>query len=436
LIFQNHYNIKLTFVKKRKEYLMKKMRLKKTMVYTLIILSIPCFLFASDPANTFTFQGVLQDSDGVPISSTVNMVFKIYDSSDNILWTETKPVQIISGEFHLLLGKSVSNPIGFTVNEQARYIGVAVDGDPEMSPRQEVGGVLRAGVALSVTDNAITASKIADNAITSDKIGSNAITSAKISNSSVTAGKLSASGGSTLSNGTSGQALLSNGDGTFSWGTASDFIIVPIQQQVFRASTYNENLSTGTHNYTISPDDIYIKLVLVAGGAGGGGGETSRGGGGGGAGGAIEVFLLKGTHFTSGDVLSFSGGAAGDKGLPVNQNGASGSNTIAYKNGSEICRANAGLYGSNAGGWIYGGSGGTATIAISAPYVIYRGGDGAPGNQETSTVSHGGVGGHQIFMGWGLGGKGGMGRSDGAYDGARDGVQGGAFLIIYRKVSL
>jgi hypothetical protein len=39
-------------------------------------------------------------------------------------------------------------------------------------------------------------------------------------------------------------------------------------------------------------------------------------------------------------------------------------------------------------------------------------------------------------MGWGLGGKGGMGRDNGAYAGANDGVQGGAFLLIYRKVSL
>jgi len=180
---------------------MKKLSLMKSMVYTFIILSIPGFLFAGDPANTFTFQGVLQDSDGVPISSTVNMVFKIYDSSDNILWTETKPVPVVSGEFHLLLGKSLSNPIGFTVNEQASYIGVAVDGDPEMSPRQEVGGVLRAGVALSVTDNAITASKIADNAIAPLK--------------------LAGPNGAALTNGMNGQVLISNGDGTFRWGSAS-----------------------------------------------------------------------------------------------------------------------------------------------------------------------------------------------------------------------
>jgi len=180
---------------------MKKIISIKSFIYAIIWVSIPYVLFASDPANTFTFQGVLQDSDGAPISSTVNMVFKIYDSSDNILWTQTQPVQIVSGEFHLMLGKSVSNPIGFTVNEQARYIGVAVDGDPEMTPRQEVGGVLRAGVALSITDNAITASKIADNAIAPLK--------------------LAGPNGAALTNGMNGQVLISNGDGTFRWGSAS-----------------------------------------------------------------------------------------------------------------------------------------------------------------------------------------------------------------------
>jgi len=180
---------------------MKKSIFMKAMIYIFVLINIPGFLFASDPANTFTFQGVLQDSDGVPISSTVNMVFSIYDNNDSILWTETKPVAIASGQFHILLGKSVSNPIAFTVNEQARYIGVAVDGDPEMTPRQEVGGVLRAGVALSVTDNAITASKIADNAIAPLK--------------------LAGPNGAALTNGMNGQVLISNGDGTFRWGSAS-----------------------------------------------------------------------------------------------------------------------------------------------------------------------------------------------------------------------
>jgi len=394
--------------------------------------------------NTFTFQGRLENSDGIPISSTLNMTFRLYDDQNNNLWSETKAVEVIAGEYNLVLGQS--NPIGFTVNEQVKYFGITVESDSEMEPRQEIAGVLRAGMALSITNSAITTSKLADNAvtsekidnnaITSDKINSSAITSEKIANSAVTTGKLSGSGGTTLPDGTSGQTLLSNGDGTFSWGSGSDSILVPVEQQIFRTGSYSTNLSTGTHNYTISPNDIYIKLVVVAGGAGGGGGETGYGGGGGGAGGAIEVFLLKGTHFNAGDILSFSGGAGGAKGQPTNGNGVSGTSTIAYLNGSEICRGTYGSYGYTTGHWLKGGAGGSASITISAPYVIYKGGEGAAGNQETTILSHGGVGGQQVIMGWGEGGTGAMGRSDGAYQAAEDGAQGGAFLLIYRKVSL
>jgi hypothetical protein len=414
-----------------------------TIVFLLTVTCLTIMCFASEQ-NTFTFQGRLENSNGIPISSTVNMTFKLYDNQNNNLWSETLPVNVFAGEYNLVLGQS--NPIGLTVNEQVKYLGLTVEGDSEMEPRQEIAGVLRAGMALGITDLAITTSKLADNAvtsekidnnaITSDKINSSAITSAKIANSSVIAGKLSASGGTSLPNGTSGQSLLSNGDGTFAWGTVSDTIIVPVAQQTFRTSTYSENLSTGSHKYTISSDDIYIKLVVVGGGAGGGGGETGYGGGGGGAGGAIEVFLLKGTHFNAGDVLSFSGGAGGAKGEPLNGNGVSGTSTMAYKNGSEICRGNNGTYGSTSGHWCRGGNGGSASITISAPYIVYQGGDGVAGNMELSTVSNGGVGGQQVIMGWGEGGRGAMGRSDGTHSPAYNGVQGGAFLLIYRKVSL
>jgi len=61
-----------------------------------------------------------------------------------------------------------------------------------MDPRQEVSSVLRAGVALSVTNASITTSKIAG------------------------------PGGNALPAGTSGQSLISNGDGTFNWRTGLD----------------------------------------------------------------------------------------------------------------------------------------------------------------------------------------------------------------------
>ncbi|ETR66704.1 MAG: hypothetical protein OMM_05528 [Candidatus Magnetoglobus multicellularis str. Araruama] len=217
---------------------MKKINTKTILfVFVILMVHLPLINVSAESLNTFTFQGRLENSDGAPISSTLNMTFKIYDNQDSCLWTETKAVSIIAGGFDLMLGKTESNPIPFTVNEQARYIGLAVDGDPEMEPRQEIGGVLRAGMALSVTDTAITTSKLADSAVTSDKIANsavssdkiddNAVTTIKIANNAVSSDKIAdntvsstklAGPGSALTSGTNGQILTSNGDSTFSWG--------------------------------------------------------------------------------------------------------------------------------------------------------------------------------------------------------------------------
>jgi len=94
----------------------------------------------------------------------------------------TRTVYVVSGEYHLIIGKS--NPIGFSVNEQATTFGISVESESEMEPRQEIGGVLRAGIALSVTNAnaAITTPKLADSAVTADKLADGAVTSAKIYN--------------------------------------------------------------------------------------------------------------------------------------------------------------------------------------------------------------------------------------------------------------
>jgi hypothetical protein len=172
------------------------------------MINVSANAFSADPINTFTFQGRLENANGSPISSTLNMTFKLYGNQNNCLWTESLPVTVTKGGFDLLLGKSESNPIALSINEQARYIGLSVGSDPEMSPRQEIGSVLRAGVALSVTDAAITSSKIANSAVTSEKLLSSAVTTEKLAGSS-----------GALTPGTNGQLLQSNGDGTFYWGS-------------------------------------------------------------------------------------------------------------------------------------------------------------------------------------------------------------------------
>jgi hypothetical protein len=210
-------------------------------LWLVLLMHLPSIAFSADPLNIFTFQGQLNNADGSPISSTLNMTFKLYGNQNNCLWTESKSVSIIAGDFDLMLGKTESNPIPFTVNEQARYIGLTVGSDPEMEPRQEIGGVLRAGIALSVTDASITSSKLADSAVTSEKLSDNTVTSSKLAGYS---GALSA--------GTAGQSLQSNGDGTFAWAN-----VIP---DVVPAS----NL-TGT----ISPDRFSALDDLVVEGAAG-----------------------------------------------------------------------------------------------------------------------------------------------------------------------
>jgi len=183
--------------------------------------------FSEDALNTFTFQGRLENANGVPVSSTLNMTFKLYDNQNSCLWSESLPVTVIAGAFDLMLGKSISNPIAFSVNEQARYIGLAVGGDPEMEPKQEIGSVLRSGLALSVADAAITSSKLADNAVSPEKLAG-------------------ASGA--LTSGTSGQSLLSNGNGTFSWGN--------INLDSVSASILTGNISTDRYS---ALDDLVIE---------------------------------------------------------------------------------------------------------------------------------------------------------------------------------
>ena len=102
---------------------MNKLRFFHTIVSLLTIFLLYGVIFA-DELNTFTFQGRLENSDGIPVSATVNMTFRLYDDQNNNLWSETLSVNVFAGEYNLVLGQS--NPIGLTVNEQVKYLGLTL----------------------------------------------------------------------------------------------------------------------------------------------------------------------------------------------------------------------------------------------------------------------------------------------------------------------
>ena len=87
-----------------------------------------------------TYQGMLLDASGQPLTGTYYMVFSIYDSqgSNQPLWTqEFTGVTVTNGLFTVLLavGKDgTAETLLFTGAN--RYLGVRVGGDPEATPRQ------------------------------------------------------------------------------------------------------------------------------------------------------------------------------------------------------------------------------------------------------------------------------------------------------------
>jgi hypothetical protein len=98
------------------------------------------------PAGTqarLTYQGRLTNSTGAPINTTVSLVFKLYRSTSALLWTSaTRSVTPVNGLFTVFLGDGADPNLGSSTLGKAASIGVTVDGDAEMTPRQALNSVI------------------------------------------------------------------------------------------------------------------------------------------------------------------------------------------------------------------------------------------------------------------------------------------------------
>ncbi len=99
------------------------------------------------------YQGILTDSVGDPIDGTHKLTFKIYPDTSGMavaLWTEVHPVvDVDQGLFNVILGSVSGLPESIFVDAE-RWLGIAVDLDPEMAPRMRITSVpwaYRAAVA-------------------------------------------------------------------------------------------------------------------------------------------------------------------------------------------------------------------------------------------------------------------------------------------------
>jgi len=113
-------------------------------IIVLSMLFVFCCAFsgiqAANIPQMINYQGQLSDSSGNALDTTIQIVFRIYDDSTGGTadWTEThSSVIAVGGLFNALLGSVTALP-DTIFNDTARWLGVTVGGDSELSPRTKV----------------------------------------------------------------------------------------------------------------------------------------------------------------------------------------------------------------------------------------------------------------------------------------------------------
>ncbi len=153
--------------------------MKRKLFQNLLAIVMATFvsLSASAVPPMISYQGKLMDSAGAPIADgAYSMQFSIYDipTGGTALWTETNTnVVVTNGLFAVMIG-SVSALPAAVFDSPDRYFGIAVDGDPETSPRQRIASVAFAQISQTVVDGAISTAKLADGSVTAAKLGPDA----------------------------------------------------------------------------------------------------------------------------------------------------------------------------------------------------------------------------------------------------------------------
>ena len=96
--------------------------------------------------GVLSYQGQLTDAAGNPVNGNVDITFRLYDVPEGgtPLWEEAhtgaNAVPVEGGLFHVLLGSLNPIPSDVWSHDDALYLGIQVESDPEMTPREGGGG--------------------------------------------------------------------------------------------------------------------------------------------------------------------------------------------------------------------------------------------------------------------------------------------------------
>ena len=144
----------------------------------------PSFVLAQVP-TTISYQGRL-DSAGVPIKSPKNLTFAIYSAATGgtAIWTEAQSsVAFTNGMFSVKLGSVTPFPATLFTSAGERWLGVALTGGAEMTPRFQFTSspfAFRSQQADNIADDAVTSAKVVDGAIATADLADNSVTGIKM----------------------------------------------------------------------------------------------------------------------------------------------------------------------------------------------------------------------------------------------------------------
>ncbi|GEM_PF-1404741 len=116
--------------------------MRRATVALVFVLLFSAVVFADDVPRIMNYQGKLTDASGVALDGTYSITFRIYDDSTggNLLWYETKMVDVVNGLFDVQLNLSING--GDTLKFNRPYwITLEVESDGEMTPREKLAPV-------------------------------------------------------------------------------------------------------------------------------------------------------------------------------------------------------------------------------------------------------------------------------------------------------
>lgn len=119
--------------------------------YSVFLLAALSLTLNAAPPQTLDYQGYLADSGGVPLTGSVNVSVSFYTESvgGTSLWTQASSPTLTNGRFTVVLDGSGGNAFPTSLFDQQLYVGLTVDTDPEMTPRQSLTSVPSAFEAIN-----------------------------------------------------------------------------------------------------------------------------------------------------------------------------------------------------------------------------------------------------------------------------------------------